>query len=211
MRTWGYESLRTCSSNTTTKGVSMMHFQILLALLFTSHPSNQTVIVAAEELPKSLAVRKLDVATVFGGKAEGVKVFAGKSPDYRAELCKKRARNKPEAIRSTKELHAIFGNVTIRKRISSQVDFDKEQLILVAWAGTRSDKPLRIKPTEANTALGFYEPKDEEVNKVAKNHIYLYAIGKNVRWFCEKEHPKLGGPLAPPITKDLVPAITDAP
>lgn len=129
-------------------------------------------------------VRQLDVDKVFASdKIRSKKAFGGKAVDLRARLCKGRKRNAPMAIRDAKEMTTVFKNPTVCTYLKTQVNFKHEQLIVIAWTGSRNDMPPVCQPGRPGKTVTFFEPVRAEVaSKLIGHHIYLYVLNKNIKW-----------------------------
>ena len=94
--------------------------------------------------------------------------------------------DKPETFTSEMQLSAAIDSDVIVGRIAKQVDFQKEQLILIAWKGhgaqsmnARVDAKGEIVFSESNSRT--------DAAKLAKDHVYFYAVAKDAKWKVAKE------------------------
>ena len=170
---------------------------IVLLLLLTTNIAS----ALAEEKPdaKPASVRLLEPDSVFGGGLTGTKVFFGKLPNHRAAFCQGRAMDKPETFTSEMQLAAAIEGDDIVGRIAKQIDFEKEQLILIAWKGHGAQSINAH--VDAKGEIEFLESNSHtDAAKLAKDHVYFYAVAKGAKWKVAKE-PDLPVCLPPPEPK----------
>ena len=176
-------------------------FLLLFALLLTTSP-----VAAAKPKPaKRSPVRQLDARKMLGkkfGENKPIPIQEAKRykpTGYLAELCKGRRRDKPQVIRDAKTLAAVFKDAGIEKRLVRQVDFRKQQLILIAWQGWLSDRLYQtIKTTKGVQSVVFVEPAQIDPPVPSRKfHVYLYAMPRDMKWICYKQ-PKPGPPRIDP-------------
>jgi hypothetical protein len=122
---------------------------------------------------KSLAAADYDTA----GKAvpviraiTGFRPPLGRGPGFR--------RAKPKTFETAEQLADVFGDAAA-KRISEQVDFDDQFLLLFRWAGSGQDKlSFRINEQGETAKVVFkFRPG---LTRDLRPHAYLYCIRKGV-------------------------------
>ena len=177
------------------------------AILMLATATTYTGLSSATEPEADRAhFRLLEHNSVFGGALNNTKVFFARIPDPRAAICEGRAINRPEAFASKMQLAAAVEGEALVGRIAKQVDFQSEQLILIAWKGhaAQSIKARLDGRGDAQTVVFSEWDTHTDAAKLAKNHVYFYVVDKDTKWKFEKE-PPLGGPFPPVIREPELP------
>ena len=93
---------------------------------------------------------------------------------------------KPISIRDLETLASMVIDERVRAEIAKQVDFDKEQVILIAWlAASGSERRFaRYEGTADRRTVVFYDAAPPEEDKTDDQcfHTYMWAIDKDIDW-----------------------------
>jgi len=121
--------------------------------------SNERVVLV---LQRSEIVRAIDL-----------KGFQGESPknDFR----------KPVKITDVEELSKVISDQTWRRRITAQVDFEKQHLLYFAWGGSGQDT-LSFRVAKSSVVVFLHHGG---VSADYREHFHLFAISKDATWSVE--------------------------
>ena len=139
-------------------------------------------LVAAEEdrlgeESRLVPVRRLDSTRLFHDDNNTMAV-----------LCEGSRRDKPRVFPDAMALAEVVKDKEIRDRIAAQIDFGKEQLILIAWKGGSNNKPHRVDVSDDGESVVFVQPPITfQISKGDRHHVYLYALPKTAKWSHRKE------------------------
>jgi hypothetical protein len=91
---------------------------------------------------------------------------------------------KPVMITNADELAKAIADKDWQAKIAKQVDFNKEQLVFFAWAGSGQDKlSARVDKDKKEPVVVF--SYTQGLTDDLRSHFHLYAVGKDATWRVE--------------------------
>ena len=117
-----------------------LHLLFSLSFLFFG------TILSAEE-KGSRSTRQIEINALLGNEKH--------AEETRKRIAEGRSQKKPQAIKSVDELKSVFKPDEV-KELLKKVDFTKEQLILIAWTGSPSDRKPYVESQRNGNFVAFY-------------------------------------------------------